>query len=110
MEPEMTYKTAEADDAQKRRVKMIVTWVLVILLVLIQVVISFAQVNGSNNTFQTTSTFKPEIKESTKISDQPEIKDTVKRISNVKYGIASNPIFPKYQVQKIESAKMQNEP
>jgi hypothetical protein len=110
MEPEMTYKTAEADEAQKRRVKMIVTWILVILLVLIQVVISFAQVNGSNNTFQTTSTFKPEIKESTKISDQPEIKDTVKRISNVKYGIASNPIFPKYQVQKIESAKMQNEP
>jgi hypothetical protein len=110
MDPELTYKTAEAEEIQKRRVKMIVTWVLVILLVLIQVAISFAQVNGSNNTFQTTSTFKPEIKESNKINDQPEIKDTVKRISNLKYGIASNPIFPKYQVQKIESAKMQNEP
>ena len=110
MDPELIYKTAEADETHRRRVKTVVTWILVVLLVIIQVAISMAQVNGNNNTFQTTSTFKPEIKESTKISDQPEIKDTVKRITNVKYGIASNPIFPKYQVQKIESAKMQNEP
>jgi hypothetical protein len=109
MDPELMYKSALAEEAQRKKVKTIVTWVLVILLVLIQVAISLAQTNV-NNTFQTTSTFKPEVKESAKINDQPEIKDTVKRITNVKYGIASNPLFPKYQVQKIESAKMQNEP
>jgi hypothetical protein len=109
MDPELVYKAAEAEEAHRTRVKRIVTWALVILLILIQVAISLAQTNV-NNTFQTTSTFKPEIKESNKVNDQPEIKDTVKRISNIKYGIQSNPLFPKYEVQKIESAKMQNEP
>ncbi len=104
------YKTAEAEDAQRTRVKKIVTWVLVILLILIQVAISLAQTNVNNNTFNALSTFKPEIKESNKVNDQPDIKDTVKRITNIKYGIQSNPLFPKYEVQKIESAKMQNEP
>jgi len=110
MDPELVYKTAEAEEAQRIRIKKIVTWALVILLILIQVAISLAQTNVNNNTFQTTSTFKPEIKESNKVNDQPDIKDTVKRISNIKYGIQSNPLFPKYEVQKIESAKMQNEP
>lgn len=109
MDPELVYKTAEAEEAQRSRIKKIVTWALVILLILIQVAISLAQTNV-NNTFQTTSTFKPEIKESNKVNDQPDIKDTVKRISDIKYGIQSNPLFPKYEVQKIESAKMQNEP
>lgn len=109
MDPELMYKTAEAEDAQRIRVKKIVTWALVILLILIQVAISLAQTNV-NNTFNAQSTFKPEIKESNKVNDQPDIKDTVKRITNIKYGIASNPLFPKYEVQKIESAKMQNEP
>ncbi|MDZ4666092.1 MAG: hypothetical protein SGJ15_14535 [Bacteroidota bacterium] len=110
MDPELMYKTAEAEDAQRTRVKKIVTWVLVILLILIQVAISLAQTNVNNNTFNALSTFKPEIKESNKVNDQPDIKDTVKRITNIKYGIQSNPLFPKYEVQKIESAKMQNEP
>lgn len=109
MDPELMYKTAEAEEAHRIRVKKIVTWALVILLILIQVAISLAQTNV-NNTFNAQSTFKPEIKESNKINDQPDIKDTVKRITNIKYGIASNPLFPKYEVQKIESAKMQNEP
>lgn len=109
MDPELMYKTAEAEDAHRIRVKKIVTWALVILLILIQVAISLAQTNV-NNTFNALSTFKPEIKESNKVNDQPDIKDTVKRITNIKYGIASNPLFPKYEVQKIESAKMQNEP
>jgi hypothetical protein len=109
MDPELVYKTTEAEEAQRSRIKKIVTWALVILLILIQVAISLAQTNV-NNTFQTTSTFKPEIKESNKVNDQPDIKDTVKRISDIKYGIQSNPLFPKYEVQKIESAKMQNEP
>ncbi|MBK7309719.1 MAG: hypothetical protein IPI93_02740 [Sphingobacteriaceae bacterium] len=110
MDPELIYKTAEAEETQRIRVKKIVTWVLVILLILIQVAISLAQTNVNNNTFNALSTFKPEIKESNKVNDQPDIKDTVKRITNIKYGIASNPLFPKYEVQKIESAKMQNEP
>jgi hypothetical protein len=110
MDPELTFKTAEeeAADIHRRRVRTFVTALLIVILILIQVAISFAQ--NAGNTFTTPSTFRPEIKESTKINDQPDIKDTVKRISNIKYGIQSNPLFPKYQVQKIDAAKMQNEP
>lgn len=89
--------------------KKLLTWILVLILVLMHVAITFAQTNV-NNTFKATSEFVPVIKESTKQSELPEIKDTVKRIANIKYGIVSNPLFPKYQVQKIDAAKMQNEP
>jgi hypothetical protein len=91
------------------RLKKIISWLLVFLLVVVQVAVTIAQTNV-NNTFQATSEFVPVIKESAKISDLPEISDTVKRISNIKYGIVSNPLFPKYEVQKIDAAKMKNEP
>lgn len=106
------YKTeTESTSAeQTKATKKILTWILVLFLILAHVAISLAQTNVNNNTFQAKSDFVPVIKESTKLSDLPEIKDTVKRISNIKYDIASNPLFPKYQVQTIDAAKMQNEP
>ena len=69
-----------------------------------------AQTNVSSETFSAQSTFSPTIKDALKFSDVPEIRDTVKRIQNIKYGIASVPLFPKYQVQPIAQAKLQNEP
>ncbi|MGE0567718.1 MAG: hypothetical protein AB7O73_07190 [Bacteroidia bacterium] len=80
---------------------------LVLLTIIVSV--SYCQTNV-DNTFQATSEFQPVIKESVKFSELPEIVDTVKRIKNLKYGIVSNPLFPKYSVQTIESAKMKNEP
>jgi hypothetical protein len=62
------------------------------------------------NEFLATSIFEPTIKDAIKFSDLPEIKDSVKRIDKIRYGIASAPLFPKYEVQPINSAKMQNEP
>jgi hypothetical protein len=56
------------------------------------------------------STFQPTIKDAVKFTDQPEIRDTIQRISNAKYGINSYPLFPKYSVEPIKPAKMQNEP
>ena len=56
------------------------------------------------------STFSPTIRDARKFSDLPEIKDSVNRITNIKYGINSKPYFPKYQIQTIEAAKIQNEP
>jgi hypothetical protein len=74
------------------------------------VAVSLAQ-NGLNDiNYQAQSEFQPTIKDAFKFSDLPEIKDTVKRITDIKYGIASNPMFPKYEVQPITAAKMQNEP
>lgn len=91
------------------KIKKFISWLLVFLLVVVQVAVTIGQTNV-NNTFQATSEFEPIIKESAKINELPEIKDTVKRITGIKYGIVSNPLFPKYQVQKIDAAKMQNEP
>ncbi len=60
--------------------------------------------------FVATSSFVPTIKDAIKFIDLPEIKDSVNRISNIKYGITSVPLFPKYEVQLIEEAKLANEP
>jgi len=109
----LLYKANSSEIAEEngKRMKKIATWLLILFLVLAHVAISLAQTNlNNNNTFQAKSDFVPSIKESMKLSELPEIKDTVKRISNIKYGIVSNPIFPKYEVRKIEAAKMQNEP
>jgi hypothetical protein len=70
-----------------------------------------AQTGGIQDlNFQAQSEFQPTIKDAVKFSDLPEIRDSVKRITDLKYGISSVPMFPKYQVQPIDPAKMQNEP
>ena len=67
--------------------------------------------NGLNDlNFKAESEFQPTIKDAVKFSYLPEIKDTVKHIHNIQYGINSTPIFPKYQITPIHPAKMQNEP
>lgn len=69
-----------------------------------------SQTNMNDINFQAESEFQPTIKDAVKFNELPEIRDTVKRISNVKYGITSTPMFPKYEVTPISAAKMQNEP
>ena len=71
---------------------------------------AFAQTNLHDINYTATSNFVPTIKDAVKYGDMPEIKDSVNKISNIKYGINSQPIFPKYQVETIDAAKMQNEP
>ncbi|MEI6020982.1 MAG: hypothetical protein WCR21_07620, partial [Bacteroidota bacterium] len=66
--------------------------------------------SSTDQIYNVPSEFQPSIKDAVKFSDVPEIKDSVKRIGNLKYGINSLPLFPKYQVQSIEAAKLQNEP
>ncbi len=97
-------------DAQKRRIKKL-QWFFVILLIFGYLVSAFAQTGGATNqTFTTTSLFEPTIKDAVMLADLPEIKDTVKKISNINYGIQSNPLVSKYEVIPIDAAKMQNEP
>lgn len=60
--------------------------------------------------YQAQSEFEPVIKDAIKFADVPEIQDTVQRIQKVQYGINSYPLFPKYQVQPVQAAKLQNEP
>ncbi len=67
--------------------------------------------NGINDlNFNATSEFVPTIKDAIKFSDLPEIKDSVKKIENIKYGINSQLFVTKYETQKIDPAKLQNEP
>lgn len=83
------------------------------VLVLVSVCQLLQAQTGNTSTdqiYNVPSEFQPSIKDAVKFSDMPEIKDSVKRIGNLKYGITSKPMFPKYQVQPIEAAKLQNEP
>lgn len=69
-----------------------------------------SQTNMNDINFHAESEFQPTIKDAVKYTELPEIRDTIQRISNAKYGIVSNPMFPKYEVAPISPAKMQNEP
>lgn len=93
-----------------KRGKRRLEWVLIILLICGYVAVTLAQTNLNDINYEVGSTFAPTVKDAKKISDIPEIRDSVKRIENIKYGITSAPIFPKYQTQPIEAAKLKNEP
>lgn len=93
-----------------KRQKRQIEWILIILMICGYVIATFAQTGLNDLNFTATSSFVPTIKDAKKFSDLPEIKDSVKRIENIKYSITSAPIFPKYQIQPIEAAKLQNEP
>jgi hypothetical protein len=93
-----------------KRQKSQIEWLLIILIILFYATASMAQNTGTEQIYNVPSEFQPTIKDALKFSDVPEIKDTVKRIQGIKYGITSVPLFPKYQVQSIAQAKLQNEP
>jgi hypothetical protein len=82
---------------------------LSVLFAILSVMSGIAQ-TGTNLNFDVKSTFVPTIKDAVKFSDVPEIADTVKRVTDIRYGINSKPVFPKYAVQPIQPAKIQNEP
>lgn len=55
--------------------------------------------------FNVQSHFQPIIKASNKISDNPEVADTIRKIKNFQYSISSFPIYKKFQLQPITFAK-----
>ena len=62
-------------------------------------------------TFTNESNFTPTIKDAAvKQTDQPEIIDTVKKLTNVTYSAPGIPFKTTYQTSQIEPAKMVNEP
>jgi hypothetical protein len=87
-----------------------IEWILICLLVLSFTFASVAQTGLNDLNYQATSEFVPTIKDAIKFSDLPEIKDSVKKIENIKYGIVSKPVLSKYETPRIEAAKLQNEP
>ncbi|MBS1637050.1 MAG: hypothetical protein JST26_14125 [Bacteroidetes bacterium] len=95
--------------AQKRRIKRL-QWFFVILLLLGYITATLAQTGVNGYTMTNISVFDPTIKDAVKYGDLPEIKDSVKRIDNIPYGINSKPLNNKYEVMPIEAAKMKNEP
>lgn len=102
----------ELEQHEKKRRNKILQWIFVFIIVMGYFVAAVAQPTGSgtNQTFTTTSVFEPSIKDAVMLTDLPEIKDTVKKISNINYGIQSYPLVSKYEVIPIDAAKMQNEP
>ena len=103
-------KSSEKGTLLTKRQRNQIEWLLIIFIVLFYAATTVAQTSSTEQIYNVPSEFQPTIKDALKFSDVPEIKDTVKRIQNVKYGITSVPLFPKYQVQPIAQAKLQNEP
>lgn len=100
---------------QDRRKTLIrrLQWLFVALMVLGYLSTAFAQTPAGtvkDYVFDVTSDFKPTIKDAVKLGDLPEIKDSVRKISNMNYAIQSKPLVSKYEVIPIDAAKMQNEP
>lgn len=112
MNPDNVYNERSLDTAPllNKRQKRQIEWILILLMLIGYSLATFAQGTLNNTEFGVTSSFVPTIKDAKKFSDVPEIKDSVKPIQNIKYGITSAPIFPKYQTQPIDAAKLQNEP
>lgn len=94
---------------QKRRIRRL-QWFFVVLLFLGYVAATLAQNGIKDIELNATSEFEPTIKDAIKLSDLPDIKDTVKKIAAINYGIHSTPLVAKYEVIPITAAKMQNEP
>lgn len=105
------YMYEQAQFAQKRRVRKM-KLIFIAIMVFGYVIAVTAQTGsvGTSQTYSTTSTFEPTIKDAVKLGELPEIKDTVHKIGNINYGIASKPMVQKYEVVPIDAAKMQNEP
>ncbi len=104
-----TIARTETENTNRKR-KRLLQFVFILILLLGYISAVMGQTNMNDINFKAESEFQPTIKDATKFSDIPEIRDTVKRINNSTYGIASNPLFPKYEVAPINPAKMQNEP
>ena len=68
---------------QNKHLKYLLTFILFIFFAGNQL----AQNGLSDLNFVATSSFVPTIKDAIKFTDLPEIKDSVNRISNIKYGI-----------------------
>lgn len=100
----------DAKPLLSKRKRTQIEWLLICLMMFGYAAAALAQSGLQGLDFNVPSNFVPTIKDASKFSDLPEIKDSVKRIQNIKYGIASKPMFPKYEVVKIDPAKLQNEP
>ncbi|HWY12115.1 MAG TPA: hypothetical protein VN026_12360 [Bacteroidia bacterium] len=85
-------------------------WLFVLILFFGNATVTKSQTDMHDINFKAESEFQPTIKDAVKFTELPEIRDTVQRIHGAKYGITSNPLFPKYTVEPIKPAKMQNEP
>jgi hypothetical protein len=94
---------------QKRKIKKL-QWFFVLILILGYFAAALAQTGMKDIELKATSEFEPTIKDAVKLGDLPEIKDTVKKIANINYGIISTPLVSKYEVIVIDAAKMKNEP
>src|SRR3954468_6904885 len=98
----------ERSKAKSRKEKF--EWILICLMLFGYAVATMAQTGLQDLNYQAESQFEPTIKDAVKFSDVPEIKDSVTPIKNIKYGISSKPVFSKYEAQRIDAAKLQNEP
>jgi hypothetical protein len=81
-----------------------------IVFIAVLTLFSKAQPDINNLEYKAESIFNPVVKDAQKISANPEGADSVKRITNITYGINSQALDYDYKISAIDKARLVNEP
>ncbi len=78
-----------------------------IIFLIISIIISVSKLSAQvqDISFNVQSHFNPVIKAANKISDNPEVADTIKKINSFDYSITSFPVYKKYSLEPLTYAK-----
>lgn len=78
---------------------------IILILCLLHSTFKYYQAQVQDISFNVQAHFQPVIKAAEKLSDNPEVADTIKKIQHFDYSITSFPIYKKYQVEPLSYAK-----
>lgn len=104
-----SYMYEQDQQHQRRKIKKL-QWFFILILLIGYVIAALAQNGLKDIELKAISEFEPTIKDAVKLNDLPEIHDSVKKITEINYDIASMPLVSKYEAMPIDAARMQNEP
>ena len=78
---------------------------IILILCLLHSIFKYYKAQVQDISFNVQAHFQPVIKATEKLSDNPEVADTIKKIQQFDYSINSFPIYKKYQVEPLSYAK-----
>ena len=78
---------------------------IILILCLLNSTFKYFKAQLQDISFNVQSHFQPVIKSAEKLTDNPEVADTIKKIQHFDYSITSFPVYKKYQVEPLSYAK-----
>lgn len=78
---------------------------IILIICLLNSTFKYFKAQVQDISFNVQSHFQPVIKSAEKLTDNPEVADTIKKIQHFDYSITSFPVYKKYQVEPLSYAK-----